>query len=160
MACKAAFYTFQLYITSEVNTMRRCQECDTDLGQNVVFHKFARQIALIQCSGRSKHALSITETTIFIHEEKYWDYPESCKHINNLADLCFKPASWWTQGKRIAQSFLFTAKIITKYSSERFVSICGEKMSKGFSKFCKLISNLILGQIVVSILINVHKLAA
>ena len=55
VACKAAFYTFQLYIRSEVNTMRRCQE----LGQNVVFHKFARQIALIQCSGRSKHALPL-----------------------------------------------------------------------------------------------------
>ena len=27
----------------------------------------------------------------------------------------------------MAQSFLFTAKIITKYSSERFLSICGQK---------------------------------
>ena len=31
-------------------------------------------------------------------------------------------------------------------------------MSKGFIKFCKLISNLILGQIVVSNLKNVYKL--
>ena len=51
----------------------------------------------------------------------------------------------------------FTARIITKYSLERFLSICGEKMSKGFLKFCKLISNLILGQIIVSNLTNVHK---
>ena len=34
----------------------------------------------------------------------------------------------------------FTARIIIKYSLERFLSICGEKMSKGFLKFCKLIS--------------------
>ena len=33
----------------------------------------------------------------------------------------------------------FTARIITKYSLERFLSICGEKMSKGFLKFYKLI---------------------
>ena len=33
------------------------------------------------------------------------------------------------------QSFLFLAKILTKYSSERFLSICGQKMSKGFLKF-------------------------
>ena len=30
----------------------------------------------------------------------------------------------------------FTARIIIKYSLERFLSICGEKMSKGFLKFC------------------------
>ena len=41
--------------------MRRCQECDTDLGQNVVFHKFARQIALIQCSGRQKQRASFAQ---------------------------------------------------------------------------------------------------
>ena len=35
-----------------------------------------------------------------------------------------------------------------------------ENTSKGFIKFCKLISNLILGQIIVSNLTNVHKLAA
>ena len=52
----------------------------------------------------------------------------------------------------------FTARIITKYSLERFISICREKLSKGFLKFCKLISNLILGQIIVSNLTNVHKL--
>ena len=33
----------------------------------------------------------------------------------------------------------FTARIMTKYSLERFLSICSEKMSKGFLKFYKLI---------------------
>ena len=51
----------------------------------------------------------------------------------------------------------FTARIITKYSLERFLSIWAEKLSKRFFKFCKLISNLILGQIV-SNLLNVRKL--
>ena len=31
----------------------------TDLGQNAVFHNFAKQIALIQYSGRSKHAWAV-----------------------------------------------------------------------------------------------------
>ena len=61
--------------------------------------------------------------------------------------------------KKIAQSFLFIAKIITK--SERFLSFSVRKMSKGFLKFCKLISNLILGHGLKSFcLTNVHKLAA
>ena len=66
----------------------------------------------------------------------------------------------WRQENRSKLSFdlSFTARIITKYSLERFLSICGQKMSKGFLKFCKLISNLILGQIIVSNLTNVQKL--
>ena len=52
----------------------------------------------------------------------------------------------------------FTARIITKYSLEHFLSICSEKMSKGILKCCKLISKLILGQAIVSIVTNVHKL--
>ena len=52
---------------------------------------------------------------------------------------------------------LIRARIITKYSLKRFLSICGEKMSKGFLKICKLITNLILGQIIVSNLTNVRK---
>ena len=35
-----------------------------------------------------------------------------------------------------------------------------ENISEGFVKFCKLISNLILGQIITLNLTNVHKLAA
>ena len=34
----------------------------TDLGQNVVFHNFAIQIALIHYLGRSKHAWAFSET--------------------------------------------------------------------------------------------------
>ena len=41
--------------------MRRCFY-HTDLGQNAVFHNFAIQIALIQYSGRSKHAWAFSET--------------------------------------------------------------------------------------------------
>ena len=41
--------------------MRRCFYY-TDLGQNAVFHNFAIQIALIQYSGRSKHAWAFSET--------------------------------------------------------------------------------------------------
>ena len=52
----------------------------------------------------------------------------------------------------------FPARIITKDSLEHFLSICGEKLSKGFLKFCKIISNQILGEIVVSNLTNAHKL--
>ena len=52
----------------------------------------------------------------------------------------------------------FTAGIVTKYSLERCLSICGEKMSKDFLKFCKLTSNLILGQIIVSNVTNMRKL--
>ena len=69
----------------------------------------------------------------------------------------------WTRGKKIAQSFLSTAKFVTKYSSERCLSIAilrWENTPKGFLKFCKLVSNLVLGQIIVSNLTNVHKLAA
>ena len=43
------------------STMRRCFY-HTNLGQNAVFHNFAIQIALIQYSGRSKHAWAFTET--------------------------------------------------------------------------------------------------
>ena len=40
------------------------------------------------------------------------------------------------KAKEIAQSLLFTANVITRYSSERFLSICGQKMFEGFLKFC------------------------
>ena len=78
--------------------------------------------------------------------------------------LCFMPASRCllfskTSSRQENRSKLsFTARVITKYSLERFLSICGEKLSKGFLKFCKFISNLILGQIIVSNLTNVYKL--
>ena len=50
------------------------------------------------------------------------------------------------RNKKITQSFLSTAKFITKYSSERLFSTCREK-----------ISNLIVGHIIDSNLTNVHK---
>ena len=40
----------------------RCCFYHTDLGQNALFHNFAIQIALIQYSGRSKHAWAFSET--------------------------------------------------------------------------------------------------
>ena len=43
--------------------MRRCFY-HTDLGQNAVFHNFAIQIALIQYSERSKHALGPFSETV------------------------------------------------------------------------------------------------
>ena len=49
---------FILFIHHMNSTMRRCFY-HTDLGQNAVFHNFASQIALIQHSGRSKHALPL-----------------------------------------------------------------------------------------------------
>ena len=52
-------------------------------------------------------------------------------------------------------------EFITKYSSDRFLSICGEKRyCESLLKSCKLISNLTLCQIIDSNLTNVHKLAA
>ena len=73
--------------------------------------------------------------------------PESCKlpHINSLADLCYKPAFLFLlffemnsrQENRSKRSFY--KQIITKYSSERLLSICGQKMSVGLLKFCELV---------------------
>ena len=50
--------------------MRRCFY-HTDLGQNAVFQNFAIQIALIQYSGRSKHAWAFTETVKKISKITY-----------------------------------------------------------------------------------------
>ena len=50
--------------------MRRCFY-HTDLGQNTVFHNFAIQIALIQYSGRSKHACAFSETVKKISKITY-----------------------------------------------------------------------------------------
>ena len=58
--------------------------------------------------------------------------------------LCFKSASRFLLFSKMnsrqenRSKLSFTARIITKYSLERFLSICGEKMSKGFLKFYKL----------------------
>ena len=77
--------------------------------------------------------------------------------------------SWWTRSKEIPQSFLFTSNITTKYYLKYFLPNRSWNMSKAFSSFVSLyqkrkdmlIANLILGQIIVSTLTNVHnKLAA
>ena len=58
---------------------------------------------------------------------------------------CLKPASrclrfsLMNSRQENRSKLFFTVKIITKYSLERFLSICGEKMSEGFLKFYKLI---------------------
>ena len=44
--------------------------------------------------------------------------------LSRLPGFCFFQR--WTQGKKIAQSFLSTAKIITKYASERFLFLFAE----------------------------------
>ena len=63
-----------LYIPSELKqyTMRR-SFYHTGLRQNAitVFHNFARQIALIQYSGRSKHAWAFSETVEKISKITY-----------------------------------------------------------------------------------------
>ena len=50
--------------------MRHCFY-HTDLGQNVVFHNFAIQIALIQYSGLSRHAWAFSETVRKISKISY-----------------------------------------------------------------------------------------
>ena len=50
--------------------MRRCFY-HTDLGQNAVFHNFAIQIALVQYSGRLKHAWAFSETVTKISKITY-----------------------------------------------------------------------------------------
>ena len=56
--------------------------------------------------------------------------------VSRLRGVCFFKDEL-EAGKSLKASF--TARIITKYSLERFLSICGEKMSKGFLKFYKII---------------------
>ena len=59
--------------------------------------------------------------------------------------LCFKPASRcllfpkMNSRQENRSKLSFAARIITKYSLERFLSICGKKMTEGFLKFYKLI---------------------
>ena len=57
--------------------------------------------------------------------------------LSRLPGVCF--FSKMNSRQENCSKLSFTARIITKYSLERFLSICGEKMSKGFLKFYKLI---------------------
>ena len=58
-ACKQTFYTIYTSHLRWNSAMRHCFY-HTDLGQNAVFHNFVIKIALIQYSGRSKHAWILT----------------------------------------------------------------------------------------------------
>ena len=59
--CKPTFYIIYTSHLRWNSTVRHCFY-DTDLGQrNTVFHNFARQIAIIQYSGRSKHAWALAK---------------------------------------------------------------------------------------------------
>ena len=69
-ACKPTFYTIYTSHLRWNSTMRHCFY-HTDLGQNAVFHNFAIQIALIQYSGRSKHAWAFSETAKKISKITY-----------------------------------------------------------------------------------------
>ena len=53
--CKPTLYTIYISHLRWTSTMRHCFY-HTDLEQNAIFHNFAIQIALIQYSGRPKHA--------------------------------------------------------------------------------------------------------
>ena len=68
--CKPTFYTFYTSHMRWNSTMRRCFY-HTDLGQNAVFHNFAIQIALVQYSGRLKHAWAFSETVKKISKTIY-----------------------------------------------------------------------------------------
>ena len=50
-----------------------------------------------------------------------------------LQGVCFFQR-WTPRSKKIAQSFLSTGKFTAKYSSERFLSICGEKIYLSHAK--------------------------
>ena len=69
-------------------------------------------------------------------------FSKNCRWV----PLCFNPAFlylFFFKDEREARKTLKAFKIKTKYSSGRFLSICGQKMSKGFLKFCDLISKLV-----------------
>ena len=76
---------------------------------------------------------TFTETTIFIHEDKYLSVSKNPESSRLRLKFMFKPAprcllfSKMNSRQEIAQSCLSTANFKTKYSSERFLSICGEK---------------------------------
>ena len=102
-----------------------------------------------------------TETTIFIQGREVLSVSKNPESSSLKLKFLFQAGfpvfvSKMNSRQENRSKVSFTAGIITKYSFERFLSICGEEMSKGFLKFCKLISNLILGQIIVSNLTNVH----
>ena len=97
VACKPAFYTFYTHhIWGENSAMRRCFH-HTDLGQNVVFLNFEIKIALIQYSGRLKHAWGFSETAKKISKITY---TASCVWYGRHFEYSCKRCSWKTENKR------------------------------------------------------------
>ena len=77
----------------------------------------------------------------FLFTVMYWEWrvsenPESWIKPFKPASPCLLEFSRWNSGKDIAQSFLFTTTRIIKYSSVRFLSSRGQKMSENVFKFC------------------------
>ena len=74
-----------------------------------------------------REQFSFTKTSIF---------RDTLKSVSENRCLCFKPASRCLRFSKMnsrqenRSKLSFTAKIITKYSLERSLSICGEKMSE------------------------------
>ena len=93
---RVASLLYFLYITSELKqyTMRRCFY-HTGLRQNAitVFHNFARQIALIQYSERSKHAWAFSESVQKFPKHLYgqpvltFDKRQICSARSNVCTL-------------------------------------------------------------------------
>ena len=67
-----------------------------------------------------RQQFSFTKTSIKV-SLKILSLPASRRGV-----YCFRRGT--PKSKKIAQSFVCTAKFITKYSSERFLSICGEQI--------------------------------
>ena len=80
-----------------------------------------------------------------IYRDNNFHSRRQVKSVSENPFFCFKPASRrllfskMNSRQENRSKLSFTARIITKYSLERFLSICSEKMSKGFLKSYKLI---------------------
>ena len=76
-----------------------------------------------------------------IYRDNNFHSRRQVKSVSENPCLCFKPASRrllfskMNSRQENRSKLSFTARTITKYSLERFLSLCGEKMSKGFLKF-------------------------
>ena len=88
----------------------------TDLGQKAVFHSFARKIALIQNSGRSKHALFLHNKYRIdqVHEEN--SIISGLFNQNNLL-LCGMQGNDGLLAKKKFQNHLHTASRFSRLTS-------------------------------------------
>ena len=75
--------------------MRRCFY-HTDLRQNAVFHNFARQIGLIQYSGRSKQAWAFSETVQKMSKITY-----TASRFSDWPNLQSEPLIAWMNINRV-----------------------------------------------------------